>query len=106
MKKAFPWNDDNDESILWAQVSGPIAAASTPQAVHNEDGSRVRVFIQNPTTATEILKVGIGAASTPDIELNAGETFDINTKQTVRIQAVTAGHAYVAYVGTLQDRLP
>lgn len=81
--------------------SGTIAAGGTSQVLLVANASRKRWFVQNPSTATEILQIRLGAIGAKVIDIAAGATWDEDGSSIftggVWIVAATAAHAFTAY---------
>jgi hypothetical protein len=82
-------------------ASGTVAAGGTYQTVFAASPSRKGCLIQNPTTATEVLNIKVGAMASP-FALPVGQTFScanpggLVITDAITITAATTSHAFAA----------
>jgi hypothetical protein len=87
--------------------SGTITTGGTSQQLAPINPTRSYLFIQNPTTATEVLYVNFtsaAAAAASSISLAAGASFtmtasDFASTEAVNVFGATTGHAFTAKEG-------
>jgi hypothetical protein len=90
-------------SGLSKDVSGTVTNGGVYQVVSVANSLRKNCTVQNPTTASEVLNVKIGAMANP-YTLTAGTSVSSNSGQvtatdTITVTAATTGHAFA---GTCQ----
>ena len=87
--------------------SGTIAAGGTSQVLAAANTARVKLFVQNPASATEGLWINFGIAAVigqPSIEIPPGSSFSMSPLdielESVNIIAATTGHSFTAKEGS------
>jgi hypothetical protein len=89
-----------------ASRSGTIAVGATAQNAIGTNATRRYLLVRNPKNATESLwlsLVGTAAATSPSLELSAGEAYVAETgfipTNAVSVFALTTGHAFTVWEG-------
>lgn len=79
--------------------SGTVTLGGTYQTTLTANASRVGCLYQNPTTATEILKIKVGTMASP-FEIAAGGSFSCGqgsmvVTDAITVTAATTAHAFI-----------
>lgn len=87
-------------SAAYRDLSGTIASGTVSQQLDGSATQRRKVFIANPSTATESLWINTSQAAavsgTTSIEVVAGGSVLLDTDEAIYITATTAGHKFLA----------